>query len=117
MLSSKVEAHVHYRHEQEEVAALQRAIIPLKAQIHAVSTANERGNMSRILGGHYFRRRDAAAMRDMLIRAAKKTKASLGDYFDLLHPQLLRDAHTLETAVRAYWKEFALSSDEVSPMP
>lgn len=108
MLSHNVDAHVHFKHSEDEVAALAKAIVPLHDNIVAVSSPNERGNMRRILNGNYFRRRDAQGMHRMLIRAAKHSRANLQDYFPMMRSTILEQAQELEDAATAYWARFNL---------
>lgn len=115
MISHNVDAHVHFKHSEEEVAALNQAVVPLHDNIVAVSSPNERGNMRRILNCNYFRRRDAAAMHKMLIRAVKHSRANLQDYFPMMRAQILEQAQALEDAVTEYWREFNVGLTETEP--
>lgn len=115
MYSSQIEAHVHYRHTEAEVAALAKAIIPLHDNIIAVSTGNQRGQMTRILRGQYFRRRDARMMKELLLRAVKHAKQNLQDYFPSMHPMILQNTQDLEDAVTAYWTQFCEDASEIQP--
>jgi hypothetical protein len=115
MITSTVDAHVHYRHNSTEVEELAKAIVPLHDNIVAVSSGNERGNMRRILNGQYFRRRDVISMRFMLIRAVKHAKANLADYFPMMRAIRLQEAQNLEDAVTAYWTQFASEATQTTP--
>lgn len=115
MLSYNVDAHIHFKHTEEEVAQLNKAIEPLLDNIRAIATPNERGNMRRILNCNYFRRRDAQAMHRMLIRAAKHSRANLADYFPMMRGIVLEQAQALEDAATAYWAQFATLLTETQP--
>jgi glycogen synthase len=115
MIRSSVDAHVHFKHTSEEVAALADAIVPLHDNILAVSTPYERGMMRKILNGHYFRQRDADRMRDMLIRAVKHSRANLADYFPMMRQGILEQALHLENTVNTYWADFIAATIEAQP--
>jgi hypothetical protein len=115
MIRSSVDAHVHFKHSSEEVAALADAIVPLHDNILAVSSPYERGMMRKILNGHYFRQRDADRMRDMLIRAVKHSRANLQDYFPIMRASVLAQAQELEDAVTEYWADFIAAAIEAQP--
>lgn len=115
MLTHNVDAHVHFKHSEDEVAALNKAIVPLHDNILAVSSPNERGNMRRILNCNYFRRRDAQAMHRMLIRAVKHSRANLQDYFPMMRGTILEQAQELEDAASAYWVQFTLDLTVTEP--
>lgn len=115
MLAHNVDAHVHFKHSEDEVAALNKAIVPLHDNILAVATPNERGNMRRILNCNYFRRRDAQRMQSMLIRASKHAKANLADYFPMMRQSVLEQAQALEDATVAYWAQFTTDIAETEP--
>jgi hypothetical protein len=116
MLQTTVLSHIHYQHSLDEVDELAQAIIPLHDNIVAVSSNNERQKMRRILRGDYFRRADALAVRNMLLRAAKHARAHLADYFPLMRQDILQSAQTLEDAARRYWVRFRREADEVLPV-
>jgi hypothetical protein len=114
-MNNQVDSHVFYRHIVAEVEVLRKAVEPFHDNILAVSRANERRQMKHVLGGDYFRRRDAIAMKNMLLRAAKHVRANLGDYFPVMRAQLLIDAQALEDAVVAYWANFSNLAHETVP--
>lgn len=115
MLRTEMDVHVHYLHSPDEVSRLNKAIVPLHDNIVAVSSGFERGSMKRILGCNYFRRKEAANMRVMLLRAAKHTKANLQDYFPMMRGMILEQALELEDAVTAYWTQFCSDATETQP--
>lgn len=115
MMTNSVDAHVHFKHTESEVAALAKAIEPLHDSIVAVSTPSERGTMRKILNCNYFRQRDAARMHDTLIRAVKYSRAHLGDYFPMMHEGILQQCLDLETVVNQYWTDFIAAAIEVEP--
>lgn len=115
MLSHNVDATIHFKHSESEVAALNKAIEPLLDNIRAVSTPNERGNMRRILNCNFFRRRDALSMHKMLIRACKHSRQNLADYFPMMRASVLEQAQALEDASMTYWAQFNLALTETEP--
>jgi uncharacterized protein (DUF885 family) len=115
MVTSTIEAHIHFRHTLEEVAELNQAIIPMADHIHAVSSSEQRKAMKSILGGQYFRARQATRMVTMLLNAAKHAKAHLGDYFPLMHAEILDNALALEEAALNYRADFAVLKNETLP--
>lgn len=115
MFASNVDAHIHYRHTQAEVASLNKAIIPLHDSIVAVSSSNERGNMRRILNCNYFRRRDALNMAKMLKRASNYARAHLDEYFVTMRSDIIACAENLEQAIAEYWEIFRRHEEEVTP--
>jgi hypothetical protein len=115
MYSSTIEAHIHYRHTQAEVAALNKAILPLHDSIVAVSSGNERGNMRRILNCNYFRRRDALNMAKMLKRASNYSRAHLDEYFVSMRAEVIASAERLEQALMEYWENFLRHEEAATP--
>jgi hypothetical protein len=115
MIQSVTDAHIHYRHSEEEVAQLAKAVVPLHDAIVAVSSPAQRGKLTTILRGNYFRRGDIVVTRAMLLRAVKYARAHLGDYFPVMRQQLLEDAQALEDALVAYWTQFAEEAHESVP--
>jgi hypothetical protein len=111
-----MEGHIHYRHNQGEIVELQQAIIPMSDYVRAVSTDDERNKLNRLLDGRYFRVREAKQACAMLVRSCKYSRATLGNYFDLMHPQILLNAQLLENAVNRYWKMFQELRDETLPV-
>ena len=51
----------------------------------------------------------------MLLNAAKHAKAHLGDYFPLLHAEILDNALALEEAALNYRADFAILKSETLP--
>jgi hypothetical protein len=116
MVTSKVDANIHYRHSLDEVEELSRAVIPLRDSIVAVSTGLERGKMHAILRGDYFRYRDAERMRAMLVRAIKYQKMHLGEYFPEMRAQVLLNTRILEEETKRYWNRFSRLAEETTPV-
>jgi hypothetical protein len=106
MVTSTIEAIIHFRHAPEEVAELNQAIVPMADHIRAVSSSEQRKVMKGILAGEYFRARQATRMVTMLLNAAKHAKAHLGDFFPLMREQILDDALALEEAALDYRVRF-----------
>jgi hypothetical protein len=115
MISCEMDCHIHFRHTPEEVAELNQAIIPMADHIRAVSSSEQRRIMTFILGGQYFRARQASRMVTMLLNAAKYAKMHLGDYFPLLHAEILDNALALEEAALNYRADFAVLKNETLP--
>jgi hypothetical protein len=115
MVKSEIQAHIHFRHSQEEVAELNKAIISMREYILAVSSQHERGYMHTILGGEYFRAQHATRMVTMLVNASKYAKAHLGDFFPVMRPQILDDALALEEAALEYKTWFEELKNETLP--
>ena len=115
MVISTIEAIIHFRHAPEEVAELNQAIIPMADHIRAVSSSEQRRIMKSILGGEYFRAHQANRMVTILLNAAKHAKAHLGDYFALLHAEILDNALALEEAALNYRAAFTQLRNETIP--
>jgi hypothetical protein len=115
MVISTIEAIIHFRHAPEEVAELNQAIIPMADHIRAVSSSEQRKTMKIILGGEYFRARQATRMVTMLLNAAKHAKAHLGDYFPLMHAGILDNVLALEEAALNYRADFTILKSETLP--
>jgi hypothetical protein len=115
MLQTKIDAHIFYRHDPAEVAGLSAAIIPLAEHIKAVAVGPDRAKIRNILGGGYFRLREAERMRLVLIRATRHARANLADYFPYLRSDIMASAEKLEEAVDLYWEELKHMVDEVFP--
>jgi hypothetical protein len=116
MLSTNINAWVYYSHSPDEVAELQAAIVPLMEHIRAVANPGERSRLTIILKCETFRSRDAAAVKAMLLRAAKHARAHLGDYFPMLRDDIIRQAEELEEAVKRYWFRFKSQERELIPI-
>jgi hypothetical protein len=116
MVVEKMDAVIHYRHAPEEIVDLELAIAPLMDSIRRVATKYQRASLKRILGCEFFRAREAATMRNMLIRAVKYSRASLNEYFPLMQQDVLLQAQALEDAVNAYWTNFRYLREEILPV-
>jgi len=112
MDSFTIEATVFYKHQPDEVQALSAATIPLADHIRAVAPG---WPYKRILNGEYFRAKQAATMRHILLRAANHARAHLDDYFPMMREQIIQDAEVLEEAVADYWREFDRLQNELIP--
>jgi hypothetical protein len=75
MISTTVDATIHYRHTPAEVADLDAAVVRMGEYIARCSRHEERYRMRQLLQGEYFRHRDAVAMKTMLLRAVKFARA------------------------------------------
>ena len=115
MQAATINATIFFKHSAEEVADVSAAIIPLADHIKSVATPQARKSMRHILNCKYFRAREAKDMRDMLLRAAKHAKAHLGNYFPLMHADILLSAKLLEDATKRYWTNFEYAINDVSP--
>jgi hypothetical protein len=115
MIKLLVEAHIHYRHDWEEVTRLSKAIMPLGLAIKAVSTPAQRQHMRSILACEYFRRRHVIEMKNMLLRAAKYTRAHIADSFEFIRATEIAAAEELEEAIKSYWHAFEAESVEKIP--
>ena len=102
--TSSIEATIFYRHNPEEVRALETATIPMAEHIQAVGANIYL--IKRILGGEYFRAGEAKSMRTMLLRAANHARMHLDDYFPMMREKIVAEAETLEEEVRLYWQLF-----------
>ena len=115
MLKTRVDAHIFYRHDPAEVEGITAAMIPMADHIKAVSTGFDRGKMKQILGGEYFRLKEADRMRCLLLRATRHARANLSDYFPMMREGIMDSAEHLEVAVEIYWSELRHMVDEVMP--
>lgn len=116
MVKATIQAHVFYKHDDpDEVAALSAAIIPMADHIKAVSSGFDRGKMKQILGGEYFRLKEADRMRCVLLRATRHARANLSDYFPMMREGIMDNAERLEVAVDLYWDELRHMVEEVIP--
>jgi hypothetical protein len=107
MQTSEIQAHIHFKHSPEEVAALNKAVIPMREFILAVSNQADRQRLRHVLGCEYFRSASAASVVTTLINASKHAKVHLGDFFPLMRAQILDDALALEEAALDYKHRFA----------
>jgi hypothetical protein len=115
MLSTKIDAHIFYKHAADEVAALNDAMIPMADHVKAVSNGFDRGKMNQILAGEYFRLKEAARMHLVLLRATRHARANLGDYFPYMRQAIMENAERLESATELYWAELTHMVDQVLP--
>jgi hypothetical protein len=113
--TSPIDATVFYKHSPEEVAALNAATIPMADHIKAVALSFERSKTKAILAGEYFRAKDAALMRTMLLRAANHARYHLDEFFPMMRNEVITSAEELEEAVLAYWQEFRRLQNEAIP--
>jgi hypothetical protein len=115
MRESDIQAHIHFQHAENEVAALNEAIAPMMDNIRAVSTQHERTRMHQILNGQYFRAIHGRQMIRMLHRAAKHARANLGEIFPTMRAFVLSDAQALEDAVTNYRITFEALKEQTLP--
>jgi hypothetical protein len=115
MLQQEIQAHIFYKHDPSEVVGLNAAMIPMADHIKAVANGFERGKIKTILGGEYFRYKEAVRMRTILQRASRHARANLGDYFPMMREGILENAERLEVAVDLYWGELSHMVNEVMP--
>ena len=115
MVKTTIDAHIFYKHDPREVAGLSAAMIPLAEHIKAVANGFERGKIKQILGGEYFRLKEADKMRCLLLRATRHARANLGDYFPMMREGIMDSAERLEVAVQIYWDELKHMVEEVLP--
>jgi hypothetical protein len=115
MISTSIEAHIHYRHSPEEVADLERAIIPMAENLKAVANPQLRSRIRAILRGEYFRTKEARAMHNVLLRASKHARANLAEYFPAMRSEILINAQLLENAANAYWEAFREAQAATTP--
>lgn len=116
MDTKEMDAIIHYRHSRDEVAELARAVVPMTDHIKRVGNHHVRGAMKAMLGGEYFRFRDAAQVKSMLLKSVKHMRSTLNEYFPLLHAEMLQNAQNLEDATHRYWRNFARLREETLPV-
>jgi hypothetical protein len=116
MNQDTVDAHILYRHTQEEVEELVKAVIPMAEFIHAIGKPDELSKFKAITGGKYFRVREARRVREMLLRACKYARAQLSDYFPMMQAGILLNSQLLETATNNYWQMLQSLRDESMPV-
>ena len=114
MVKSEIEAHIFFRHSAQEIAALSKAVIPMREFILAVSTPNERQQMRYVLSCEYFRARSARTMVKVLQCASKYAKMHLSDFFPIMRAQILDDALALEEAATDYKAAFEELKNETT---
>jgi hypothetical protein len=115
VLRTEIQAHIFYKHDAAEVAGLSAAIIPLADHLKAVSGGFDRSKIKQILGGEYFRLKEAERMLNMLRRTTRHARANLEDYFPYMRQGIMENAERLEVAVDLYWDELRHMVEEVLP--
>jgi hypothetical protein len=115
MLKISVDAHIFYRHDASETAGLNAAMIPMADHIKAVAVGGDRAKMKQILGGEYFRLKEAERMHLVLLRATRHARANLGDYFPYMRQTIMENAERLELVTDLYWSELKHMVDQVLP--
>jgi len=115
MVQTKINAVIFYRHDPDEVAGLNAAMIPMAEHLRAVYTGGDKAMIKRILGGEYFRFKEAKRMRMLLMRASRHARANLSDYFPMMRESVIDGAERLEVAIDIYWYEFRHMVDQVLP--
>jgi hypothetical protein len=115
MNMKEMDAICYYRHNPEEVEELSRALIPMMEHVRAVSSGFERGTLKLMLGGEFFRLKDANKVKAMLVRAVKHSRATLCEYFPSLQHDVLVNAQLLEDATNRYWRTFDRLREETLP--
>ena len=116
MITTLMESVIHYRHVPEEVAELDRAVVPLMGSVRAVASTWDRTSLRHILGCQFFRAREAGAVKSMLLRAVKHARANLHEVFPLMQRDVLIQAQRLEDATRHYWANFQRLREESLPI-
>lgn len=116
MYQTTLDSHIHYKHSSQEVAALNRALIPMAEHVAAVAKSDEKYKLKLVTTGKYFRVREARAVRNMLLRACKHARAHLGDYFPMMQAGILQQTQELEDATNAYWVTFEQLREETLPV-
>lgn len=115
MVKSVIQAHVFFKHDPHEVAALNAAMIPLAIHIKAVASGSDRAKFKQILGGEYFRLKEAERMLNLLRRATRHARANLSEYFPLMREGVMDSAERLEVAIDIYWQELSWMVEETTP--
>jgi len=115
MIATNMESVIHYRHSPDEVAELEAAIGPMMRSIRVVATGYNRTSLKKILGCEFFRAREAGAVRNMLLRAVKYSRATLHEIFPLMQQDVLIQAQDLEDATQRYWRNFQRLREETLP--
>jgi hypothetical protein len=115
MIQTKIDAHIFYKHSPEEVSGLSAAMIPMADHIKAVAVGPDRAKMKNILGGGYFRLKEAQRMHLVLLRATRHARANLADYFPYMRQTIMENAERLEVATDFYWEELKHMVDQVLP--
>lgn len=115
MLQTVIKATVFYKHDPAEIAGLSAAMIPMADHLCAVYSGGDKAMIKRILGGEYFRYKEAKRMRLLLQRASRHARANLGDYFPLMRESIMEGAERLEVATEIYWDELNHMVEEVLP--
>lgn len=115
MLQTEIQAHIFYKHDPAEVAGLSAAMIPMADHLRAVYSGGDKAMVKRILGGEYFRFKEAKRMRMLLMRASRHARANLEQYFPLMRESVMEGAERLEVAVELYWDELTHMVEQVLP--
>jgi len=115
MIAATMESVIHYRHSPEEVAELEACIGPMLGSIRVVATGYNRASLKKILGCEFFRAREANAVKSMLLRAVKHSRATLHEIFPMMQQDVLIQAQDLEDATTRYWRNFQRLREETLP--
>ena len=115
MQTTSIKATVFYKHDPNETAGISQALVPLADHLKAVYTGGDKAMVKRILGGEYFRFREAKRMRTLFMRASRHARANLAEYFPLMREGIMEGAERLEVATEIYWDELTHMVDEVLP--
>lgn len=115
MITETIGDQTFFIHNVGEVAELARACAPMKQHIRAVSGHTERELLGHILHGKRFRRQDAYVVRQMLLRATKHARSTIGSFFPILHSDINAQADELENATDTYWRQFQLRERSLVP--
>jgi hypothetical protein len=116
MLFSTINAITKYQHDLREVEELARAVAPMRTHMKASIGWQRREVIDQILKGEEFRYRDAKMMRDSLLKACKHARATMDDYFPMMHQGIMENITTLEDAVKRYWDFFEQAQEEAIPV-
>jgi hypothetical protein len=116
MITTTMDSIIHYRHSPDEVAELAAAIEPMLTHIKAVGGYHARAAMKAILSGEFFRAKDAANVKSMLLRAVKHARAHLHEVFPVFQQEVLVQAQALEDAAVRYSRRFQMLRDETLPV-
>jgi hypothetical protein len=106
MIKSAIDAIIYFRHSPEEVAELERALVPMAEHLKAVAWPPLRARIRAILRSEDFRYKEAQQMRDACLRASKHARANLAEFFPAMRSEVLINAQILENAANSYWEAF-----------
>ena len=115
MQTTSIKATVFYKHDPQEIAGLSAAMVPMADHLRAVYSGGDKAMVKRILGGEYFRFKEAKRMRTLLMRACNHARANLAEYFPLMRESVMEGAERLEVAIQIYWDELTHMVNEVLP--